>query len=70
MTRPSNTLDWKPKEVTGAVVGLMDKKSGEVQSVCQSCGHVRCRAKEDSHNVCALAHTESTVLEDTELFKL
>ena len=26
----SNTLDWKPKEVTGAVVGLMDKKSGEV----------------------------------------
>ena len=39
-------------------------------SVCQSCGHVRCRAKEDSHNVCALAHTESTVLEDTELFKL
>ena len=26
----SNTLDWKPKEVTGAVEGLMDKKSGEV----------------------------------------
>ena len=26
----SNTLDWKPKEVTGAVEDLMDKTSGEV----------------------------------------
>ena len=52
-TRP-NTLDWKPKEVTGAVVGLMDKKSGEVHLSVKSCAHVR--AKEESHNVCALEH--------------
>ena len=50
----SNTLDWKPKEVIGAVEDPMDKKSGEVHF---------------SVNL-ALEHTESKCLKDTEFFSI
>ena len=61
-TRP-NTLDWKPKEVTGAVVGLMDKKSGEVHLSVNLAD--MCAEPKKNLTTSALSSTE-----DTELFKL
>ena len=60
----SNTLDWKPKEVTGAVVGLMDKKSGEVHlsvNLADMC---------DAEPKKTLTTSALSSTEDTELFKL
>ena len=62
----SNTLDYKPKEVVGADEDLMDKKSGKAHFSVYLAEMCDAESKKISQHVCALEHTESTGLEDTE----